>query len=77
MEVFDEPDGEYILRIGGTAGQKTSSEQLPSFLLSPIDRPVDTRTVSNIDIVDSIEGNEVQVEARIRGSTATLLSIVT
>jgi hypothetical protein len=77
MKVFDEPDGEDVLRIRRTAGEKTSSEELRSLLLFPIDRPVDTRTVANVDIVNSIKSYDVQAEARIRGRTATLLSVVT
>jgi hypothetical protein len=77
VKVLQQPYGEYVLRIRRTPGQKPSSEELSCFLLFPIDRPLDARTVANINIVNTVKGNEVHTEARVGQSVVTSLSVVT
>jgi hypothetical protein len=77
VKVLDKPNSEDILWIRWTTWEKASSEKLSGFLLSPINRTAGARSVANINIVNFVEGDEVQVEAGVGGGMTTFLSIVT
>jgi polynucleotide 5'-kinase involved in rRNA processing len=47
-------------------GQKPSSEELSCFLLFPFNRPVDTRTVANIGIMNTIKYDEDEMKTKVR-----------